>query len=100
MPPILLSGYPEAWEKTEHSNVRWAGKFVSPADGPVYHFNCRVRTDQVVGYSTWFAFWLFTETRAYNGNPFDGTEVDIVEIPKGKSRVHEALLQRRQPLER
>lgn len=78
----LLSGYPGAWDKTEPHGVKWAGKFVSPADGPIY-ISASVRSDQVVGYSTWFAFWLFTETRAYNGNPTDGTEVDIAEIAKG-----------------
>lgn len=81
----LLSGYPEKWDKAEPNGVKWAGKFVSPADGPLY-ISASVRSDQVVGYSTWFAFWLFTETRAYNGNPTDGTEVDMVEIVKGKPK--------------
>ena len=79
----LLSGYPEKWEKTEPNGVKWAGKFVSPKETPLF-ITCRVRTDQVQGYSTWFAFWLFTQTRAYNDNPADGTEVDIIEIPKGE----------------
>ncbi|MDF1740985.1 MAG: family 16 glycosylhydrolase [Verrucomicrobiales bacterium] len=79
----LLTGYPEVWDKTEPNNAKWAGKFVSPKDGPLY-ISARVRTDQVVGWSTWFAFWLFSETRAYNGNPVDGTEVDMIEIPRGK----------------
>ena len=79
----LLSGYPESWDSSEPNNSKWAGKFVSPADGPLY-IAARVRSDKVVGYSTWFAFWLFSETRAYNGKPSDGTEVDIVEIVKGK----------------
>ena len=79
----LLSGYPENWDSSEPNNSKWAGKFVSPADGPLY-ICASVRSDKVVGYSTWFAFWLFSETRAYNGKPSDGTEVDVVEIVKGK----------------
>lgn len=55
---------------------------MSPAKGPLY-ISARIRSDEVVGHSTWFAFWLFSETRAYNGNPADGTEVDIIEIAKG-----------------
>jgi hypothetical protein len=78
----LLSGYPEKWIDDPDANVRWAGKFVSPKETPLY-ISCRVRTDQVVGHSSWFAFWLFTETRAYNDDPADGTEVDIIEIAKG-----------------
>lgn len=81
----LLSGYPEKWEKGEPNGSKWAGKFVSPADGPVY-ISASVRSDQVKGWSTWFAFWLFTETRAYNGNPTDGTEVDMLEIVRGKKQ--------------
>ncbi len=79
----LLSGYPEKWDKSEPGGVKWAGKFVSPSDGPLY-ISASVRSDQVKGWFTWFAFWLFTETRAYNDNPADGTEVDMVEIVKGK----------------
>ncbi len=79
----LLSGYPEKWEKSEPNGVKWAGKFVSPKDGPLY-ISASVRSDQVKGWSTWFAFWLFSKTRAYNDNPVDGTEVDMVEIVKGK----------------
>lgn len=78
----LLSGYPDVWDSTEPNNVKWGGKFVSPASGPIY-ISTRVKTNQVVGYSTWFAFWLFTETRAYNDVPSNGTEVDVIEIPKG-----------------
>jgi hypothetical protein len=79
----LLSGYPEAWDSSDPAaNVRWAGKFVSPKETPLY-ISCRVRSDEVVGHSTWFAFWLFSETRAYNPDPTDGTEVDIIEIAKG-----------------
>ncbi|QDT02406.1 Glucan endo-1,3-beta-glucosidase A1 precursor [Rubripirellula lacrimiformis] len=79
----LLTGYPEVWDSSEPNNAKWGGKFVSAKDGPLY-ICANVRTDQVVGYSTWFAFWLFTETRAYNGKPADGAEVDIVEIVKGQ----------------
>ena len=79
----LLSGYPDKWDSNEPNGSKWAGKFVSPADGPLY-ISASVRSDQVKGWSTWFAFWLFTETRAYNGNPTDGTEVDMVEIVRGK----------------
>jgi len=79
----LMTGYPEKWDDTEPTNVKWAGKFVSPADGPLY-ISARIKTNQIKGHSTWFAFWLFSQTRAYNGNPADGTEVDIVEITKGK----------------
>ncbi|SMP48562.1 Glycosyl hydrolases family 16 [Neorhodopirellula lusitana] len=79
----LLSGYPDKWDSTEPNNAKWAGKFVSPKEGPLY-VSASVRTDQVLGYSTWFAFWLFTETRAYNDEPANGTEVDIVEIVKGE----------------
>lgn len=78
----LLTGYPDHWDKTEPNGVKWAGRFFSPDEGDLY-ISARVRTDQVVGYSTWFAFWLFSETRAYNGVPEDGTEVDIVEVVKG-----------------
>ncbi|MFG0255677.1 MAG: family 16 glycosylhydrolase, partial [Rhodopirellula sp. JB053] len=81
----LLTGYPEKWDSTEPHNAKWGGRFFSPADGPLY-VSASVRSDQVVGHSTWFAFWLFSETRAYNGNPADGTEVDIVEIAKGAPR--------------
>ena len=79
----LMTGYPEKWDKSEPSGVKWAGKFFSPAESPRY-ICARIRTDQLKGHSTWFAFWLFSKTRSYNGNPKDGTEVDIVEIPKGK----------------
>lgn len=79
----LMTGFPQKWDKTEPSNVKWGGKFVSPARGPLY-ITARIKTDQLKGHSTWFAFWLFSETRAYNGDPTDGTEVDVVEIPKGK----------------
>ena len=78
----LLSGYPEAWDSTGPGNARWAGKFVTPKDGPLYICS-RFKSDQVKGHSTWFAFWLFSETRAYNKNPVDGSEVDIIEIAKG-----------------
>ncbi len=79
----LMTGYPEKWDDTEPTNVKWKGKFVSPADGPLY-ISARIKTNQIKGHSTWFAFWLFSQTRAYNGNPVDGTEVDVVEITKGK----------------
>lgn len=79
----LLSGYPEKWDKSEPNGSKWTGKFVSPKDGPIY-ISASVRSDQIRGWSTWFAFWLFTETRAYNGKPADGTEVDVVEIVRGK----------------
>ena len=78
----LLSGYPDKWDSTENNNVKWTGKFVSPKDGPLY-ICARIKSDQVKGHSTWFAFWLFSQTRAYNGKPADGTEVDIIEIAKG-----------------
>ena len=79
----LMTGYPEEWDSTEPSNVKWAGKFVSPADGALY-ISARIKTNQLKAHSTWFAFWLFSKTRSYNGDPTDGTEVDIVEIAKGK----------------
>lgn len=81
----LLSGYPDRWDSSEPTNVKWEpgeGIFVSPQGGDLY-ITARVRTDKVVGHSTWFAFWLFTETRGYNDVPANGSEVDIVEIPKG-----------------
>ena len=79
----LMSGFPEAWDNSEPNiYVRWGGKLVSPVNGPLY-ISARVRTDEVIGYSTWFAFWVFSQTRAYNSNPVDGSEVDIVEIAKG-----------------
>lgn len=78
----LMTGYPERWDSTEPTQVKWDGKFFSPQDGALY-ISARVRTDQVVGHSTWFAFWLFSQTRAYNDNPVDGTEVDVIEIAKG-----------------
>lgn len=51
----LLSGYPDKWDKTEPNNVKWAGKSVSAADGPIY-ICTRIKTDQLKGWSTWFAF--------------------------------------------
>lgn len=78
----LLSGYPNKWDSSEPHNVKWAGKFVSPKNGPLY-ISARIKSDKVVGHSTWFAFWLFSETRAYNNTPRDGTEVDVIEIAKG-----------------
>ncbi len=88
----LQSGYPAQWDDTEPSKVKWLpgqGKFVSPrVNGQVkpLYISARVRSDQVKGYSTWFAFWLFSQTRAYNNKPADGTEVDMLEIVKGKDR--------------
>ena len=79
----LMTGFPGNWDKTEPSNVKWSGKFFSPAEAPLY-VCARIKTNEVKGHSTWFAFWLFSETRAYNGKPADGTEIDVVEIPKGK----------------
>ena len=79
----LMSGYPKAWDKTEPQNTKWGGRFFSPAKTPLY-VSASVRTDKMLGYSTWFAFWLFSETRAYNGQPADGTEIDMVEIVKGQ----------------
>lgn len=85
----LLSGYPGSWDSSEPTGVKWVpgnGKFVSPKVNGVakdMYISARVRTDQVKGYSTWFAFWLFSETRAYNNYPTDGTEVDVIEIAKG-----------------
>lgn len=79
----LMTGFPDKWDKTEPTNVKWAGKFVSPAEAPLY-ICARIKTNELIGHSTWFAFWLFSETRAYNGDATDGTEVDVVEIPKGK----------------
>ncbi|MDQ8193873.1 family 16 glycosylhydrolase [Coraliomargarita sp. SDUM461004] len=78
----LMTGFPQSWDESEPTKVKWSGKFVSPQEGALY-ISARVRTDQVVGHSTWFAFWLFSQTRAYNGNPIDGTEVDVIEIAKG-----------------
>jgi hypothetical protein len=77
-----MSGFPSTWDKTEPSGVRWDGKFVGPTNGSVY-ISARIRSDQVLGYSSWFAFWLFSETRAYANDPRHGTEIDVVEIPKG-----------------
>jgi len=86
----LLTGYPEAWDNSDPAtNVRWAGKFVSPNETPLY-ISCRVKSNEVVGHSTWFAFWLFSTTRAYNSNPVDGTEVDIIEIAKGPNWLNES----------
>ncbi len=86
----LMSGYPEAWDNSDPAaTVRWAGKFVSPQEDPLY-ISCRVKTTEVVGHSTWFAFWLFSKTRAYNSNPIDGTEVDIIEIAKGPDWLNES----------
>ncbi|WFB37760.1 glycoside hydrolase family 16 protein [Kiritimatiellota bacterium B12222] len=80
---FLQTGYPAAWDSSEPNNVRWEGRFVSPQSGPLY-LSARVRTDELKGYSTWFAFWLFSRTRAYNDTPMDGTEVDVIEIVKSK----------------
>lgn len=85
----LMSGYPGSWDSSEPTGVKWVagnGKFVSPKVGGVAkdcYISARVRTDQVQGYSTWFAFWLFTETRPYDAVPSNGTEVDLIEIAKG-----------------
>lgn len=83
----LMTGYPGEWDKKAPKNkprAVWEGKFVSPKESPLY-ITARIRTNEVVGHSTWFAFWLFSKTRAYNDNPVDGTEVDIVEIAKGNN---------------
>jgi beta-glucanase (GH16 family) len=80
----LQTGYPSYWDDSEPDNVKWEGRFVSPKDGPLY-ISARVRTDQLKGYSTWFAFWLHSQTRAYNDNPVDGTEVDVIEIVKSQN---------------
>lgn len=86
----LMTGYPEAWDDSDpDATVRWAGKFVSPKETPLY-ISCRVKTNAVVGHSTWFAFWLFSKTRAYNSNPTNGTEVDIIEIAKGPNWLNES----------
>jgi beta-glucanase (GH16 family) len=77
----LQTGYPDEWDDTEPSGVKWNGQFFSPEDGSLY-ISTRVRTDQLQGYATWFAFWLHSQTRAYNDTPSDGTEVDVVEIVK------------------
>lgn len=83
----LLSGYPQSWKPD--GKVNWAGKFVSPGAGPLY-ISARLRTDGVVGHSTWFAFWLFTKSSNSSGSPIaydgigsNGTEVDMLEIAKG-----------------
>ncbi len=81
----LLSGYPGGWDSSEPTNVKWEpgeGIFVSPAEGDLY-ITARVRSDKVIGHSTWFAFWLFTKTRGYDGDASNGCEVDIVEMAKG-----------------
>lgn len=92
----LQTGYPVAWNpepapgiKPDHE-VRWApgdGVFVSPTvDGQIQplYISARLRADQVHGYSTWFAFWLFSQTRSYNNVPADGTEIDLVEVAAGR----------------
>lgn len=79
----LISGRPVARDASEPTGVRWEGYKVSPRDGPIY-ISARIRTDYVQGWSSWFAFWLFSETRAYNNVPRDGTEVDIFEVAKGR----------------
>ena len=79
----LMTGYPAKWDKTEPSGVKWQGKFFSPAESPLY-ICTRIKTNELKGFSTWFAFWVFSKTRSYNGVPADGTEIDVVEIPKGK----------------
>ena len=78
----LLSGYPLKWDPDPNYFTKWGGKFVSPKETPLY-ICARVRSDKVVGHSTWFAFWLFSETRAYDSNWTNGTEVDVIEIVKG-----------------
>ena len=79
----LMTGFPEKYDKSEPKNVKWGGKFVSAADSPLY-ICTRIKTSDLKGHSTWFAFWLFSQTRSYNNKPTDGTEIDVVEIPKGK----------------
>lgn len=80
----LQTGYPAAWDDDPNTDwADWAGTFVSPKAGPLY-ISAKVRTDKLQGYSTWFAFWLHSQTRAYNSRPVDGTEIDIVEIVKSK----------------
>lgn len=87
----LQTGYPAGWEPNANKpTVRWApgdGVFVSPTvDGQVQplYISARLRADQVHGYSTWFAFWLFSQTRSYNNVPADGTEIDLVEVAAGR----------------
>lgn len=94
----LMTGLPEDWDPDPAHDVRWApgeGVFVSPTvDGeerPLY-ISARIRTDQVLGDSTWFAFWLFSQTRSYNNHPADGTEVDVVEVVAGRGEHFDNLL--------
>ncbi|MEO0514807.1 MAG: glycoside hydrolase family 16 protein [Planctomycetota bacterium] len=96
----LLSGRPTGWQQLDVNYSSefpqgpndpdrvtrgvWEGKLVSPANGPIY-MTARVKANQIYGYSTWFAFWAFTETQGYeDAKPhysFDtGTEIDIIEI--------------------
>ncbi|MDA8744270.1 family 16 glycosylhydrolase [Rubripirellula amarantea] len=80
----LMSGQPVAWDDSvPGTGVRWEGTLVSPGDGEIY-ISTRVKTNEMVGYSTWFAFWLFTQTQAYDRVPATGTEIDIIEIPIGE----------------
>lgn len=94
----LQTGYPAGWEKRPpapgaepKSIVKWEpgdGVFVSPTvDGQVQplYIAARLRADQVHGWSTWFAFWVFSHTDSYNNHPADGTEIDVMEVVAGNN---------------
>jgi beta-glucanase (GH16 family) len=51
-----------------------AGKF-----GPGKRIEARIDMSQMNCESCWGAFWLFDPTDPYDGNPANGTEIDIVE---------------------
>ena len=61
----LMTGFPEKWQKSEPTNVKWAGKFFSPAKAPRY-ICARIKTDQLQGHSTWLSLIHISEpTRPY-----------------------------------
>lgn len=79
----LSTGRPLFWGPNGSGPVWGGGKFVNANDTELY-ISTRVKTNKVVGWSTWFAFWLHSPKYAYNDNPADGTEFDLIEIPKGQ----------------
>ena len=46
---------------------------------PEKYFECRCTFEQMEAQGPWVAFWLYHPTAAYDGDPSNGTEIDIME---------------------
>jgi hypothetical protein len=77
----LMTGYPSGGDNPD-GKPKYSGHFFNPQNGKI-EIECKIKTIDVKGASTWFAFWAFNENYAYNGNSIDGTELDFFELPKG-----------------